>query len=143
MATPTRSIRPPPASAGVEQRLDLLLGGVGQLPAVGVEELHAVVLRWVVRRGDDDAQVERQQRDGGRGKNACEDGIAAAGHDPASERLLELQARGTRVAPDEDPPAPLQSVAALPSLSTSSVVSSLPTTPRTPSVPKYRLTRGR
>ena len=42
----------------VEQRLDLLLCGIGQLAAGAVEELDAVVLRRVVRRGDHGAEVE-------------------------------------------------------------------------------------
>ena len=53
---------PPPSSRrrSVEQRLDLLLLLVGELAAVAVEELDAVVLGRVVRGGDDDAEVERR-----------------------------------------------------------------------------------
>jgi hypothetical protein len=43
---------------GVEERLDLLLLRVGELLAVRVEELDAVVLRRVVRRRDDRAEVQ-------------------------------------------------------------------------------------
>ena len=93
------------AAAGrgrVEQRLDLLLGGVGQLAARAVEELDAVVLGRVVRRGDDDAEVEAEQRDGRSRHDACEHRGAAGGDDAARERLFELLARAARVAPDED-----------------------------------------
>ena len=89
----------------LEQRLDLLLGGVGQLAALGVEELDAVVLGRVVRGRDDSAQVEREQRDGRGRQHAGEDGVAARRSDAPRERLLELGPRAARVAPDEDAPA--------------------------------------
>jgi hypothetical protein len=41
----------------VEERLDLLLLRVRQLLPVTVEQLDAVVLGWVVRRGDDGAEI--------------------------------------------------------------------------------------
>src|SRR5215217_4469995 len=50
----------------VEERLDLFLRRVDELPAVAVEELDAVVLRRVVRGGDHDAEVEREQCNRGR-----------------------------------------------------------------------------
>ena len=87
--------------SGVEQRLDLLLGRVGQLLAVAVEELDAVVLGRIVRGGDHRADVEREQRDRGRRQHASEHGGAAGRRDAAPERLLELDAGRTRVAPDE------------------------------------------
>ena len=87
--------------AAVEQRLDLLLRRVGQLVARRVEELDAVVLGRVVRRRDDDAEVEREQRDRGRRQHAAEDAVAAGGDDAARERLLELDAGRARVAADE------------------------------------------
>ena len=89
----------------VEERLDLLLGLVGQLLPVAVEELDAVELRRVVGGRDDDAQVEREQRDGRSRQDAGEDRAAAGRDDSRGERLLELGARGARVAADEDPPA--------------------------------------
>ena len=95
------------AAAGcgrVEQRLDLFFG-VGELAPVAVEELDAVVLRRVVRRRDDDAEVEPEQRDRRRRHDACQHG-AAGRCDTARERLLELLARGARVAADEDAAAP-------------------------------------
>jgi hypothetical protein len=46
----------------VEQRLDLLFGGVAEFPPVAVEDLDPVVLGRVVRSRDDDPEVEREQR---------------------------------------------------------------------------------
>ena len=88
--------------ASVEQRLDLLLEGVGELVPVAVEELDAVVLRRVVRGGDHDAQVEREQGDRRRRQDSGENGVAACGNDTARERLLELRPGAARVAADED-----------------------------------------
>ena len=86
----------------VEQRLDLLLRGVGELVPVAVEELDAVVLRRVVRGGDHDAEVEREQRDRRGRQHSGQDGVSARRDDAASERLLELRPRAARVAADED-----------------------------------------
>ena len=95
----------PPSSSSrggcVEQRLDLLFGRVRELAAVPVEELDAVVLGRVVRSGDDGAEIEREQRDGRRGQDACEHGMAARRGYARGEGALELAARGARVAPDE------------------------------------------
>ena len=86
---PTRSIVPPLVAARVEERLDLLLLGVDELLPVAVEELDAVVLGRVVRRGDDDAEVEPEQRDRGRRQHPAEHRVAACGDDTARERILE------------------------------------------------------
>ncbi len=86
----------------VEKRLDLLLGGVGQLAAHAIEELHAVVLGRVVGGGDHHAEIEAEQRDRRRRQHAREHGGAARRRDATRERLLELHARRTRVAADED-----------------------------------------
>ena len=103
VATSTCSMRPwSMPGAAASSCLDLLLGGVGELAAFAVEELDAVVLGRVVRGRDDDAEVEREQRDGGRRQHAAEDAVAAGRDDAARERLLELDARGARVAADED-----------------------------------------
>ena len=85
----------------VEQRLDLLVLLVGELPTLE-EELHAVVLGRVVRRGDDDAEPLGEERDRGSREDAAEDGGTARRGNPASDRLLELGPRCTRVAADED-----------------------------------------
>ena len=89
----------------VEQRLDLLLRRVRELAAVAVEELDAVVLGRVVRGGDDGAEIEREQRDGRRRQDAGEHGMTARRRDAGGEGVLELAARGARVAPDEHRPA--------------------------------------
>ena len=126
-----------------EQRLDLLLGRVGQLVAMRVEELHAVVLGRVVRRRDDDAEVEREQRDSRGRQDAAEDAVAAGGDDAARRTPLRARRRTHACRVRRRPsPRPVQSAAARPSRSTSSGVRTSPTTPRTPSVPKYlRATR--
>src|SRR5205807_9661115 len=90
----------------VEQRLDLLFLLVGELLTVAVEELDTVVLRRVVRRSDDAAEVQCQQRDRRRGQHAGDDGVAAGRCDPARKRRLELDAGRARIAPDEDTAAP-------------------------------------
>ena len=88
--------------AGIEKRLDLLLDRVGELGAVAVEELDAVVLRRVVRGGDDGAEIEREQRDRRRRQHAAEHGRAAGRGDAARERILELRSRRARVTTHED-----------------------------------------
>ena len=69
-----------------------------------VEELHAVVLGRVVRGGDDDAEVERGERDRRRRQHAAEHRGPAGRDDAARERRLELDPGAARVAPDEDAP---------------------------------------
>ena len=102
---PRRLSTAPGARRGrVEQRLDLLLGRVGELVAVAVEELDAVVLGRVVRRGDDDPEVERVERDRGRRQHAAEDAVAAGRDDAARERLLELDARARVSRPTKTAP---------------------------------------
>ena len=131
------------AGAGrVEERLDLLLGLVGQLVPGAVEELDAVVLGRVVRGGDDDAEVEREQRDRRRRQHAGEHGVAARLDDAAANAASSSGPEPRVSRPTKTRPRPDQSVAALPSCSTSSTVRSSPTTPRTPSVPKYRRKSG-
>ena len=85
-----------------EQRLDLLLGFVGELPAATVEELDPVVLGRVVRGGDDAAEVERLQRHGRSRQHPGDHAVAAGRDDTARERLLELDARLARIPADED-----------------------------------------
>ena len=99
------------ATAGggaVEERLDLLLGAVRQLAAVPVEELDAVVLRWIVRGRDDRAEIEAEERDRRRRQHARKDGASTGRGDALRERILELRAAGPRVTSYEDasPAAP-------------------------------------
>ena len=93
------------AAAGHE-RLDLVLHGVGQLEALAVEDLDAVVLRRVVRRGDDDAavavQLARQKRDGRRRDDARQKRRATHGHDAGGNGRLQHVAGQARVLADED-----------------------------------------
>ena len=98
---------------------------VAELLAVAVEELDAVVLGRVVRGGDDDAEVEREQRDRRRRQHAGEDArcrrpTRCRARTPPRARRPE--ARVSR--PTKTRPRPDQSATALPSRSTSSGVSS-------------------
>src|SRR5439155_27196349 len=89
---------------GIEQRLDLLFLCIGQLLSVPIEELHAVVFRRVVGRGDHTAEVERQQRHRGRRQNASDARVPTRRRYSARKGVLELGARDARVAADEDAP---------------------------------------
>ena len=82
--------RPAADRRTLEQALDLLLGRVRQLLSVPVEELHAVVLRRIVRGGDDAAEVQREQSHGRRWQHARDDRVPAGRRDSACEHLLEL-----------------------------------------------------
>ena len=64
MATSTRSIVPPPGSGASSSASISASELIGELVAVGVEELDAVVLRRVVRGRDHDAEIEREERHG-------------------------------------------------------------------------------
>src|SRR6476661_1802305 len=90
------------ARRGDQQLLGLLLGCIGELVAVRVEELDAVVLRWVVRGRDHDPEVEREQGNGRRREDAAEDRVASDRDHPARKRLFELTAGVARIAADED-----------------------------------------
>jgi hypothetical protein len=84
----------------VEQRLDRLLLLVDELAATP-KELHAVVRGRVVRGGDDDAELVREERDRGSRKDAAESRHASGRGDPSSDSLLELGPRRARIATDE------------------------------------------
>src|SRR5262249_48319565 len=88
----------------LEEGLDLHLLLVEQLSAV-VEELHAVVLGRVVRRGDDDAEVLGQERNRGSRQNTREHGRAVCRNDSPCHRLLELGSRTASIAADQNAPA--------------------------------------
>ena len=68
-------------AAARHEGLDLVLDGVGQLEALAVEDLDAVVLRRIVRGGDDDATIAMQlageQGDRRRGDDARQQRRAA------------------------------------------------------------------
>ena len=93
-------------SAGLVDSASIsLLLGVGELAALAVEELDAVVLGRVVRRGDDRAEILREERDGRCRQHAAEHGDAAGGDDAARRAPPRAPARAARVAPDEHAPA--------------------------------------
>src|SRR5439155_16979894 len=89
----------------VQRLLDLVLGLVGELEAVGAEELDPVVLLGVVRGAEDGGHVEavgaQQERRGGGGQHAAEQRLAAGGGDARGDRGLEHLARLARVADDQ------------------------------------------
>ena len=91
---------------GHDPSRDLLLERVGELHALGREELDAVELGRIVRGRYDDAAVElglhREQRHGRRGDDAAAVRTAALGHDARRERTLEHGAREARVAAHAD-----------------------------------------
>src|SRR5829696_9162160 len=87
---------------GREELLDLLFGLVSELPSLTVEELDAVVLRRVVRGGDHNAEVEREQGDRRRRQHPGHDRGTAGRDDAAREGVLELDSGRARVAADED-----------------------------------------
>jgi hypothetical protein len=66
------------------------------------EELDAVVLRWIVRRGDDRPALLGEERDGGSREDAAQDDLGAAGDEAPGERLLEGWTGGTGVPTDEE-----------------------------------------
>src|SRR5207302_970348 len=87
---------------GVEERLDLLLGIVGELLPVAVEQLDAVELGRVVGGRDDHAEVEGEERDGRGRQDAGQNGAPTCRDDACGEGLLELRSGAARVTPDED-----------------------------------------
>ena len=121
---------------GVEERLDLLLVLVDELSA-SAEDLDAVVLGRVVRRGDDDAEVlgeEAPPPESGGHRREPQFHLPRRCRAPPPARAPGRSARVSR--PTRTRPPPAHSVAAFAIRSTSSGVRSRPTTPRTPSVPK-------
>ena len=92
------------------QFLDLRLQVVGELEAVGGEELDAVVLEGIVRGGDDDARVGTQaaceERDARRRHRADEQHVHAHRADARSHGRLQHVARDAGVLADQDLVAP-------------------------------------
>ena len=124
------------AGASSSASISSSAASVSLLP-VAVEELDAVVLGRVVRRGDDDAEVEREQRDRRRRQRRPRGPRCR----PPTRRRARTPPRAPRPEPrvsrpTKTRPRPDQSADALPSRSTSSGVRNSPTMPRTPSVPK-------
>ncbi len=90
---------------GVDQLLDAPLGVVGQLVAVGIEQLDAVVVGRIVRGGDHHAEIgaqrARQHGDGGRRHRAEQEHVHADGGEARHQRRLEHVARQARVLADD------------------------------------------
>ena len=90
----------------LERGLDLVLGVVVELEAVGREQLDAVVLVGVVRGRDHGREVEPvaadQQRRGGRRQDAGEQRVASGRGHARGDRRLEHLAGLARVADDQD-----------------------------------------
>ena len=70
--------------------------------ALGVEELDPVVLGRVVRGGEDDAEILREQGNGGSRQHSPDDGDPAPGDDALDDSRFERRARAARVTADED-----------------------------------------
>ncbi len=94
------------ARVGVDQLLDLALGLVGELVAVGIEQLDAVVVERVVRGRDHHAEIgaqrARQHGDGGRRHRAEQEHVHADGGEARHQRRLEHVAGQARVLADHD-----------------------------------------
>ena len=88
-----------------ELRLDRCLDVVGQLVAVGREELDAVVLVRIVRRADDDARLQpqraRQVGDRRRGDRSRTQHVHAGGREACLQCGFEHVARYARVLADD------------------------------------------
>ena len=102
-----RGARPVVAAADrLHAPLDLGLDLVGQLEAVGGEDLDAVVLVRIVRRADHEARVRAHrpgdERDPGRGQRAHQQHVGAGGDDPRLQRALQHVAGQARVLADHD-----------------------------------------
>ena len=95
------------ARGRAHRRLDVGLGGVGQLAPVRAEELDAVVGVRVVRGRDDAAQVgaelAHQDRDAGSRDDPGRERGASAGDDAVDEGGLERRARLAGVSAQHDP----------------------------------------
>jgi phosphoglucosamine mutase len=91
----------------LQARLDRLLGRVGQLEAIGAEELDPVVAVGVVAGADDGGQVEAvaadQQRRGRRRQHTAEEDVAPGRRNACGKRGLEHLAALARVANQEHP----------------------------------------
>jgi hypothetical protein len=91
---------------GIEPRLDLGLDRIGQLGAVGGEELDAVIVVRVVRRGNHDPRLQPQRAgevsDGRRRHGAREHHVDTGGGEPGFEGGLQHVAGDSRVLADKN-----------------------------------------
>ena len=90
----------------LDNRLHLVLDCIGELVALTVEELDAVIFGQIVARRDDDAAIgshlTRDEGDGRRRHDAHDGGLTAFGAYAIDERLLEHGARLAAIPADED-----------------------------------------
>ncbi len=90
--------------ARVHQRLDLGFRLVGELVALGVEQLDAVVGEGIVRGGDHDAEIgsqrAREHGHGGRGHRPQQEDVHAHGGEARHQGRLDHVAREPRVLAD-------------------------------------------
>ncbi len=104
-ARPAELGRRPARERPLERGLDLLLDRVWKLPAVGGEELDAVIGVRIVRGADDDPRREperpREVGDCGGRHRAAQHDVHARRREPRLERGLEHVARDPRVLPDQ------------------------------------------
>ena len=100
-----------PGGDALHAAFQLGLDLVGQLEAVGREDLDAVVLVGVVRGADDDARVGAHrpgdEGDPGRRQRPDQHDVRAGRHDAGLHRALEHVARQARVLADDDAPRPV------------------------------------
>ena len=89
-----------------DEGLDLVFHGVGQLETLGVEELDAVVLRRIVRGGDDRAarraHLAHEQGHARRGDDACLEHGTTGTHDARGKGGAQHVAGAARVATHND-----------------------------------------
>ena len=101
--------------AGEDEVLDAVLDVVGELVAIGAEELDAVVIVRIVGGGDDDAGVGAEGAgdvgDAGAGEGADEDDVNAHGKDAGGKGVFEHVTGEAGVLSDDD--AVAQTIAGL------------------------------
>ena len=75
------------------QRLDLLFRFIGELVAIGPEQLDAIILKRIVRRRDHHTKISThrtgQHRDGGRRHRPEQEHIHADGRKPGDQRVFD------------------------------------------------------
>ncbi len=101
-----RALGQPLGHVGVDQRFDLVLDVVGQLVAVGSEQLDAVVVEGVVRGGDHDAEIgahrARQHGDRRRGHRPEQQHVHADGGEARDQSRLDHIAGQPGILADDD-----------------------------------------
>jgi hypothetical protein len=95
-----------PRNLLVDQRFDRMLDLIGELVAIGAEQLDTVILEHVVRGRDHDAEIgahrARQHGDGGCRHGAEQEHVHADGGEAGNERIFDHVAGKPRVLADYD-----------------------------------------